>query len=90
MFIESSSRAYMYFEQMFDEIPQMPPYDEDLHGNPQIRDYDRLLEVLNHILTTTPGFHSPIPPIAAILARPLGTPRYANDREPYSFHNLDC
>jgi phosphatidylserine decarboxylase len=80
-FIESTPRVYMYFVQMFDEIPWKWPYWRDLHGKPQIRDYEHLLQVLNHIVRTAPGVDSAIPPMAAILAYPMGTPRYADEIE---------
>ncbi|UNI22491.1 Phosphatidylserine decarboxylase [Purpureocillium takamizusanense] len=53
-FIESTPRVYMYFVQMFEEIPRKHPYWRDPTGSRQIRDYDHMLRVLNHIVTRAP------------------------------------
>lgn len=74
-FIETNPRAYMYFVQMFDEIPWRWPYWWDIGGKPQIRDYDHLLQVLNHIVTTAPDVDSVGVPMIVILAYPMGTTR---------------
>ncbi|KAH0595046.1 hypothetical protein MHUMG1_07345 [Metarhizium humberi] len=52
--IEGNSRIYMYFVQMFDEIPRRHPYWRDPTGGKQIRDYEHMLQVLNHIVTRAP------------------------------------
>lgn len=52
--IEGNSRIYMYFVQMFDEIPRKKPYWKDPTGQKQIRDYQHMLSVLNHIVTRAP------------------------------------
>ncbi|KAI2777962.1 Phophatidylserine decarboxylase-domain-containing protein [Daldinia loculata] len=54
-FIEGNSRIYMYFNQMWDEIPLKKPYNKDPTGTKkQIRDYRHMLAVLNHIFTQAP------------------------------------
>ncbi|KYK57084.1 hypothetical protein DCS_04091 [Drechmeria coniospora] len=53
-FIEGTPRIYMYFVQMFDEIPRKHPYWRDPAGMKQIRDYKQMLQVLNHIVTRAP------------------------------------
>ncbi|KAJ7268326.1 phosphatidylserine decarboxylase family protein [Mycena rebaudengoi] len=52
--IERNARIYMYFRQMWDEVPCKPKYSKDPTGQRQIRDYDHMLDVLNHILTKGP------------------------------------
>ena len=48
-FIENNPRIYMYFTEMWDEIPHKPPYNKDPTGKSQIRNYKHMLEVLNHV-----------------------------------------
>ncbi|KAI1390542.1 Phophatidylserine decarboxylase-domain-containing protein [Hypoxylon trugodes] len=53
--IEGNSRIYMYFNQMWEEIPLKKPYYKDPTGTKkQIRDYRHMLDVLNHIFTQAP------------------------------------
>ncbi|KAI2620978.1 Phophatidylserine decarboxylase-domain-containing protein [Hypomontagnella submonticulosa] len=53
--IEGNSRIYMYFNQMWEEIPLKKPYYKDPTGTKrQIRDYRHMLSVLNHIFTQAP------------------------------------
>lgn len=53
-FIESHPRIFMYFNSMFDEVPRRYPYNQDPTGHKLVRDYNHMLKVLNHILTTAP------------------------------------
>ncbi|KAI1841544.1 hypothetical protein JX265_013509 [Neoarthrinium moseri] len=53
-FIESNPRIYMYFTQMWDEVPRKEPYLTDPTGKRQIRDYKHMLDVLNHIFGKAP------------------------------------
>ncbi|KAI1746608.1 Phophatidylserine decarboxylase-domain-containing protein [Xylaria castorea] len=55
--IEGNSRIYMYFDQMWDEIPLKKPYYNDPTGKKQIRDYRHMLAVLNHIFTQAPQWN---------------------------------
>ncbi|KAJ8073713.1 hypothetical protein PM082_011991 [Marasmius tenuissimus] len=76
-FIEGDPVIYMGFHQMFEQIPNKPPYNLDPTGKPQVRDYMCMLRLFNQIITTAPkyeennlvGF-----PINAILDWPMGTP----------------
>ncbi|KAL7624897.1 hypothetical protein AAE478_004111 [Parahypoxylon ruwenzoriense] len=53
--IEGNSRIYMYFNQMWEEVPRKKPYDKDPTGTKrQIRDYRHMLAVLNHVFTQAP------------------------------------
>jgi hypothetical protein len=54
-FIEGNPRIYMYFTSMWDEVPRKKPYDKDPTGTMrQIRDYQHMLELLNHIFGRAP------------------------------------
>ncbi|KAI1339439.1 Phophatidylserine decarboxylase-domain-containing protein [Xylariaceae sp. FL0016] len=54
-FIESNPRIYMYFNEMWDEIPRKKPYLQDPTGKKkQIRDYRHMLALLNHVFTQAP------------------------------------
>ena len=53
-FIENDAKAYMFFTQMFDEVPANK--SETLNGLPQVRDYRHMLRLFNVILTHAPDF----------------------------------
>ncbi|KAI0490212.1 Phophatidylserine decarboxylase-domain-containing protein [Xylaria cf. heliscus] len=55
--IEGNSRIYMYFDQMWDEVPMKKPYFNDPTGKRQIRDYRHMLAVLNHVFTQAPQWN---------------------------------
>ncbi|KOS17012.1 Phosphatidylserine decarboxylase proenzyme 3 [Escovopsis weberi] len=78
--IETEPRVFMYFTQMFAEIPQKRPYFRDPTGSKQIRDYKHMLAVLNHIVTRAPGWTDAAEsvglvgvPMCAIFDYPMGT-----------------
>ncbi|KAH7126522.1 Phophatidylserine decarboxylase-domain-containing protein [Dactylonectria estremocensis] len=80
-FIEMTPRVYMYFVQMFDEIPKKHPYMKDPTGQKQIRDYKHMLQVLNHILSRPPEWTDAAQsvgmvgvPMCALFDYPMGTP----------------
>lgn len=53
-FIESDPKAYMFFNQMFEQVPdekQLSPT-----GLPQVRDYHQMLKMINVIMTHAPDF----------------------------------
>lgn len=56
-FIEANTRIYMYFQRMWDEVPMKKPYYNDPTGKKQIRDYQHMLAVLNHIFTQAPQWN---------------------------------
>ncbi|GAO17220.1 hypothetical protein UVI_02057420 [Ustilaginoidea virens] len=80
--IEGNSRVYMYFAQMFDEIPRKHPYWADPTGSSkQVRDYEHMLQVLNHIVTRAPEWTEAAEsvgvvgvPFCAIFDYPMATP----------------
>ena len=52
--IENNSRIYLLVNGMFEEIPSKKPYANDPVGHKQVRDYQHMLELFNHLLTTAP------------------------------------
>ncbi|RYP93552.1 hypothetical protein DL770_000294 [Monosporascus sp. CRB-9-2] len=56
--IETNPRIYMYFTEMWDEVPLKKPYYKDPTGErKQIRDYRHMLDMLNHVFTKAPEWH---------------------------------
>jgi len=55
--IEDTPRMYMYFSEMWDEIPSKPPYQHDPTGKSQIRNYNHMLQVLNHVFGRAPEWY---------------------------------
>ncbi|WP_294505224.1 phosphatidylserine decarboxylase family protein [uncultured Victivallis sp.] len=53
-FIENDAKAYMFFNQMFDEVPANK--SKALPDLPQVRDYQHMLRLFNVILTHAPSF----------------------------------
>ncbi|KAL1589179.1 hypothetical protein WHR41_02339 [Cladosporium halotolerans] len=80
--IEHNTRIYLLVQSMFEQIPQKKPYNADPTGQTkQMRDYEHMLEVLNHLLTTAPQWSDASEeagmvglPINAVLDWPMGTP----------------
>lgn len=78
--IEGDTRLYILFSTMFEQIPSKKPYSNDPTGHRQVRDYDHMLQLLNHLLTTAPSWNDKSHkvglvglPINAILTWPMGT-----------------
>ncbi|KAK3400582.1 Phophatidylserine decarboxylase-domain-containing protein [Sordaria brevicollis] len=79
--IESNARIYMYFSSMWDEVPHKPPYNKDVTGRSQIRDYKHMLDVLNQVFGKAPEWTDSAAgvgmvgvPLAAIFDYASGTP----------------
>ena len=53
-FIENDAEAYMFFTQMFSEVPGSRTKSPS--GLPQVRDYQHMLRLFNVILTHAPSF----------------------------------
>ncbi|KAL8662971.1 MAG: hypothetical protein Q9202_004294 [Teloschistes flavicans] len=80
-FIDKNALVRIYATNMFNEVPNKPPYNHDPIGRPQVRDYNHMFELINTILGEGPpvigdpatnsliGF-----PINAILNWAMGTP----------------
>ncbi|KAI0780873.1 Phophatidylserine decarboxylase-domain-containing protein [Trametes elegans] len=76
LFIESDPTVYVGFHQMFEQVPTKPPYDNDPSGNPQVRDYNLMLRLFDHIIHAAPKYEDNVFvgfPINAILEWPMGT-----------------
>ena len=74
--IEGDPEIYMLFHQMFEQVPKKPPYNKDPTGQPQVRDYQHMLQLINVIMTKAPEFNETGLvgfPINAILDWPMGT-----------------
>jgi len=52
--VDDDSKLYMLATAMFDEIPDMPPYNEDPEGQQQVRDFEHCLQLMNSLLTVAP------------------------------------
>ena len=80
--IQSDTRLHLLFSAMFDEIPNRKPYRSDPTGQfGQVRDYDHMLQLLNHLMTTAPSWSNRSHkvglvglPVYALLDWPMGTP----------------
>lgn len=75
--IETDPALFMLFNQMFEQIPDQPPYLTDPVGNPQVRDYREMLRLIDATLTRAPEFNQTVLvgfPINAILNWAMGTP----------------
>ncbi|KAI8998588.1 Phophatidylserine decarboxylase-domain-containing protein [Trametes punicea] len=76
-FIETNPAIYMGFHQMFEQVPDKPPYSNDPTGKPQVRDYKLMLKLFNHAIGTAPAYEDDGLvgfPISAVLDWPMGTP----------------
>ena len=74
--IERDPEIYMYFHQMFDELPQTAQFAENPVGGPQVRDFEHMLALINGVMNTAPGYDKTGLvgfPINAILDWPMGT-----------------
>jgi phosphatidylserine decarboxylase len=79
--VEESPRLWMLFNTMFEQVPRQKEYLKDPTGQTTtVRDFDHLLALLNHVITTAPAWtdagHSVGlvgVPINALLDWPMGT-----------------
>ena len=55
--IERDPEIYMLFHQMFEQVPNKPPYNVDTAGEHQVRDYHHLLQLINQLITEAPEFN---------------------------------
>ena len=54
-YIKSDAKAYMFFTQMFDQVPESEKTSPV--GLPQVRDYQHMLRLFNAIMTHAPEFN---------------------------------
>ncbi|KAA6407928.1 MAG: phosphatidylserine decarboxylase [Lasallia pustulata] len=78
--IDGDTRIYLLFSSMFDQVPRKKPYSNDPTGHRQVQDFEHMLQLLNHILTTAPSWNDKSHrvglvglPINALLDWPMGT-----------------
>jgi phosphatidylserine decarboxylase len=74
--IERDPELYMLFNQMFEQVPHKPPYNQSPSGKPQVRDYQHMLQLINAVMTQAPEFNQTGLvgfPINAILDWSMGT-----------------
>jgi phosphatidylserine decarboxylase len=93
--IESDPEIYMGFHQMFEQVPLKPPYNNDPTGKCQIRNYMKMLELFDLILTEAPDYEQNDLvgfPINAILDWPMGTTggftAFVNPKVNKMFHKM--
>ncbi|WRT70483.1 uncharacterized protein IL334_007481 [Kwoniella shivajii] len=79
--VEKDTRLSMLFRLMFEQIPDNKEYLKDPTGeNNQVQDFDHLLKLMNHVITTAPGWTDAGHavgmvgvPVQALLDWPMGT-----------------
>jgi len=54
--IESDPEVFMFFNLMFTQVPDKPPYDKNPNEQPQVENYTEMLRMMNHIMKTAPVF----------------------------------
>ena len=93
--IENDAEIYMFFNQMFEQVPKKPPYNKSPTGKPQVRDYHLMLRLINAIMTKAPEFNKTGLvgfPINAILDWSMGTSggfaAFLNDKVNYQLNNV--
>jgi len=75
--IEEDPVLFMLFNEMFEQIPSTSEFQTDPTGNPQIRSYRQMLNVMNEVLTQAPEFNKSELvgfPINAVINWAMGTP----------------
>ncbi|HEV7591238.1 MAG TPA: phosphatidylserine decarboxylase family protein [Longimicrobium sp.] len=95
--IERDPDVFMYFHEMFTQVPHRPPYNHNPAGGPQVRDYHVMLRLINQIMTEAPEFNKTGLvgfPINAILDWSMGTQAgnaaFLNERVDAQFKNVLC
>lgn len=76
-FIEEDARAFMLFNAMFEQLPASPDDADDPSGEPQVRNWRTMIQLLNAVINRAPEFNrSGVVgvPINAVLDHPMGTP----------------
>lgn len=75
--VREDPAKFMLLNQMLQQVPRDPPYDKDPYGQPQLRSFDHLLAVINHLIQHAPPFNKTGLvglPINAVLDWATGTP----------------
>ncbi|KAJ1301052.1 hypothetical protein OPQ81_003470 [Rhizoctonia solani] len=74
--IDTTPALRMGFTQMFEQVPNKPPYNKDVAKKPQIRDYDTMFKAFDYIITHSIPYEDNnyvCLPISTILDWPMGT-----------------
>ncbi|CAE6473053.1 unnamed protein product [Rhizoctonia solani] len=74
--IDTTPALRMGFTQMFEQVPNKPPYNKDTASEPQIRDYETMFKAFDYIITHSIPYDdqgSVCLPISSILDWPMGT-----------------
>ena len=74
--IETDPEIYMLFHMMFEQLPNRKKFRTTPVGDPQVRDYEHMLALINEVMTTAPEYNETGLvgfPINAILNWPMGT-----------------
>lgn len=74
--IENEPDLFMYFTQMFNQVPKYGKFKKDPMGGPEVKNYNQMLKMINHVLKTAPTFNTTDLvgfPINAILDWAMGT-----------------
>lgn len=74
--LDDEPKLKALMEQAFTEVPNMPYYDTDAFGHPEVRTIDQMLTVLNHVISRPPAYYDNALigcPINAIFNWTMGT-----------------
>ncbi|WWC92078.1 phosphatidylserine decarboxylase [Kwoniella dendrophila CBS 6074] len=78
--VDKSTRLTMLFALMFEQIPDNKEYLKDPTGESQVRDFEHLLKLMNHVISTAPHWTDAGHkvgmvgvPVNALLDWPMGT-----------------
>jgi phosphatidylserine decarboxylase len=74
--IEDDPQLYMYFTQMFNQVPKFGKFKHNPIGGPEVKNYTEMIYMINHVLKTAPEFNTTDLvgfPINAILDWAMGT-----------------
>ncbi|WVR08406.1 phosphatidylserine decarboxylase [Kwoniella sp. DSM 27419] len=78
--VENDTRLRMLFDLMFEQVPKNREYLKDPTGDSEVRDFEHLLQLMNHVITTAPKWTDAGNkvgmvgvPVQALLDWPMGT-----------------
>jgi len=66
----------LLFSEMFNQVPEEPPYHEDPRGGPRVEDFPHLLRLLNQLISQAPEYDETVMvglPLHAMLNWVMGT-----------------
>ncbi|WWC72371.1 phosphatidylserine decarboxylase [Kwoniella pini CBS 10737] len=78
--VENDTRLSMLFDLMFEQVPKNKEYLKDPTGESQVQDFEHLLKLMNHVISTAPAWTDAGHkvgmvgvPVNALLDWPMGT-----------------